>query len=922
MTLLGMDDRQLLAAYARDRSETAFAELLGLHLNWVYSVALRQVGDPHLAEDVVQSVFVLLARKAPDLRPGTPLNGWLFRATGHVAAHARRTELRRKLRESTACTMITDASSPDASEQLWQQLAPHLDQAVAALSEADRSAVLLRFYEKMPLRTVGERLGISEEAAKKRVSRALERLRTFLNRRGVKITGMGLAALLVENTVQTASAALAGAVVKFSLAAASTTATAGLPELARLTLRAWQAARVKLEVGLVAGSLALVFLAGMAGVRLAQNYAAPAFVLNAASPVTAIPGATIQPAPAPAAPAGNPAPQPFQKTGALTGVVVDQLGHPVAGAKVWGGFGSSPYAQDETDEVGQFALATLATPPYVTVQADGFAADQQEIDPSNAPGPLLFRLSPVRPLKIRLVDESGQGVTGVHPFLFRWWGGVSTMGQYLSQATDADGRVQWLTPPAGEFELQFGHSDFRYSRANKLVADGEEHLIVLHPTATVAGTVTDAESGAPVTSFRYVLGHAQPWNPSDQVPLWDLSVHPGVNGAYQAAIEEEQTPYMRIEADGYDILEAELPTTNGITAVRNFQLVRHNPATAIRGTVLLPDGRPAAGVEVALCTAQVGVRLNGTNFEPRAFGNVLRSEGTAFRLRTDAQGAFAFDPKPGAHTVVAAGAAGLGQARCFDYTQPLEIRLQPWGRIEGVVRTRNARWADRTLRWEPNGHLTSWQMLGFNPEGQSTRSDAAGKFTLEHVPPGDGRVVLEDGDSDTGTAPVLSDAVEVTPGETAQVQVGGVGHRVSGKLVAPPGVAIWSWPNQVTLAMLISVYDSYDLPKGLTGNAAEQWKLEFEDSDAGRAWSRTSWTYDFTVGADGSFTFPEVLPGKYRLLVDVAHGNPGSALGPATAHDYGSPPVAQGGMQFEVRAGTGNDAAPVALGEIVLTTGQ
>src|SRR5664279_3479939 len=224
-----MDDWQLLQAYAKNRSEAAFAELVRLHLDWVYSVALRHVGDPHLAEDVVQSVFVLLARKARDFGPGTLLGGWVFRTTRLVAGHARRAEQRRKSREAAACTMSHDTTSPDTDEILWQQLSPHLDQAVAALSADDRSAILLRFYEKMPLRQVGEKLGVSEEAAKKRVSRAVEKLRQFLDRRGVKLSGVGLAAVLAEKTVQTASAALAGTVIKISLAAASASASTMLP---------------------------------------------------------------------------------------------------------------------------------------------------------------------------------------------------------------------------------------------------------------------------------------------------------------------------------------------------------------------------------------------------------------------------------------------------------------------------------------------------------------------------------------------------------------------------------------------------------------------------------------------------------------------------------------------------------------------
>ena len=266
-----MGDWELLQAYAKSRSEAAFAELVRCHLDWVYSVALRHVGDPHLAEDVVQSVFVLLARKACELRPGTLLGGWLFRTTCHVAAHARRAEQRRKCREATACTMSQDTAAPDTDEMLWEQLAPHLDQAVAALPQADRSAILLRFYEKMPLREVGERLGVSEDAARKRLSRAVDKMRNFLNRRGVKLTGVALAAFLGEKTVQAASASLADTAIKVSMAAASASASTLLPQLAQETIRAWQMAKVKLAVGLSAASLAVLFVAVTTGGLLTRQ---------------------------------------------------------------------------------------------------------------------------------------------------------------------------------------------------------------------------------------------------------------------------------------------------------------------------------------------------------------------------------------------------------------------------------------------------------------------------------------------------------------------------------------------------------------------------------------------------------------------------------------------------------------------------
>jgi RNA polymerase sigma factor (sigma-70 family) len=907
-----MGDWQLLQAYATSRSETAFAELVRLHLDWVYSVALRHVGDPHLAEDVVQSVFVLLARKAGELGPGTLLGGWLFRTTRHVAGHARRAEQRRKSREATACIMSQDTTAPDTDEMLWQQLTPHLDQAVAALSEADRSAILLRFYERMPLSKVGERLGVSEDAAKKRVSRAVEKMREFLERRGVKLSGVALAAMLADHTVQTASAALAGAVIKVSMAAASVSSATMLPELARETLSAWHWAKVKLAAGLAVGSVALIFVGVTAGGLLTRR--AQAVHVNESPRAAVTTMVTDQVAAALSASSVNDSTQASSKTGVVIGLVLDERGHAIAGAKVWGGFEFAPVAQDTTDQSGRFALDKFGAPEFVTVTADGYAADQQGFDSTNVPGPLLFRLSPSRPLQVRAVDESGQGVAGVRLFLYQWWGRAMTLGQYLRQETDADGRLQWLSPPKGELELQFIKAGYRCSRTNKFAADGEEHTIVLHPVGTVTGSVTDAEAGTPMASFKYTMGHSQPWNPSDPTPMWDLRSKTGSNGSYKVVIEEEQVPYLRIEADGYETVEAELQLTNGVEGVRDFPLKRTSATNSIRGTVLMPDGSPGVGVEVALCTANVGVMLNGTAFESGPFGRTGQWRGSDYRRKTDEQGAFSFDPLPGAHTLVAVGPAGLGMVRCFDFSKPLEIRLQAWGRVEGSVRTRDGQWADRRLRWSRAGNLTSWMTLYYKPEGFSAHSDATGNFTLDHVPPGDGRVAFDD---DSGTAAILSSSLRVAPGETVQVQIGGVGRPLTGKLVAPPGVEIRSWTNQVTFAQLHVEWDSYSIPKDLTGNAVERWKLEFENTEAGRAWFRDQYSYEFKVGADGSFTIPEVLPGKYRLFVGVAQGYLGSGSS-SKASQPGDPQIAQTGMRVTVPEASGDSGSPVDLGDIVL----
>ena len=652
-------DWELIKRYAENRSEPAFAELVRRHLAWVYSVARRQVRDPQLAEDVVQSVFVLLARKAGLLRSGTILSGWLFRTTCFVGSRALRSEQRQKHREQIASSMTAAATLPEDHDAAWERIAPHLDEAVAALSEPDRAAILLRFYEKKSLQEVGRRLGISEEAAKKRVSRAVDKMKTLLVQRGVSLGGPLLVAVLNGKTVEAAPAALEASVLKAVAAVAS--ASAVLPQLARETLSAWRWAKVKLTAGLATASMALIFVAVNAGGLFTRHAALQPVSAHDASQAGAT--TTTRVAEAIGASSLKAKTKTDRKTGAIMGSVVDDQDHPVPGASVWSGFSSKPSAQDITDASGQFALDPTTGPSCVTVTADGFAADQQEFDPANATGSLLFRLGAVRPLYVRLVDESGQAVPGVRLFLDEWWGRRGTLGQYLPGQTDADGRWQWLSPPKGGLQVECVKPGYRYSRTNKFSADGEEHVIVLHPVATVTGSVTDAETGGPVANFKLTLGHSQPWVPDDPVPMWDSRRGAGSNGSYKVVIEEEQVPYLRIEADGYETVETEIQLTNAVEGVRDFQLKRTSEANSMRGTVLLPDGSSAVGIEVALCTALVGVRLSGTAFEPGTFGNTPRSQWPDYRRKTDERGAFSFEPNPGAHTMVAVAAAGLDRVR-------------------------------------------------------------------------------------------------------------------------------------------------------------------------------------------------------------------------------------------------------------------
>jgi len=171
------DDAELLLRYARENSEPAFAELVRRHLGLVYHAALRQVGgDAHLAQDVAQTVFTDLARKAATLARRPVLAGWLYTSTRFAASQAVRSERRRRTREHAAHTMTEGVSEP-ASTADWERIRPVIDDALHALTARDREAVLLRFFEGRAFAEVGAAISASEDAARVRVDRALEQMR-------------------------------------------------------------------------------------------------------------------------------------------------------------------------------------------------------------------------------------------------------------------------------------------------------------------------------------------------------------------------------------------------------------------------------------------------------------------------------------------------------------------------------------------------------------------------------------------------------------------------------------------------------------------------------------------------------------------------------------------------------------------------
>ena len=283
-----LNDMDLVREFARSRSETAFASLVERHINLVYSVALRQVRDSHLAEEVTQTVFIILARKAASLSSKTIVSGWLCQTARFAAAKALTSNSRRQNREHEAYMQSTLNND---SAEMWAELEPVLDSAMAQLNRKDHDALVVRFFEARGFKDAGAVLGTSEAGAKMRVNRALEKLRGILGRRGITLSVGALAVVVSANSIQAAPVGLAAST---TFAAVKGTAVAGSTlGLINSTLKymAW----TKMKTAAVIGALALTVGTATVALQPSTTSAEPASPPKAASANSyATPEATLK----------------------------------------------------------------------------------------------------------------------------------------------------------------------------------------------------------------------------------------------------------------------------------------------------------------------------------------------------------------------------------------------------------------------------------------------------------------------------------------------------------------------------------------------------------------------------------------------------------------------------------------------------
>jgi RNA polymerase sigma factor (sigma-70 family) len=527
----------------------------------------------------------------------------------------------------------------------------------------------------------------------------------------------------------------------------------------------------------------------------------------------------------------------------LPGFVVDEQTNAIVGARVWLGssFAGSHDPEAITDVDGSFRMKNVSLGNgYVTATAKGFSPERIQVDVTSNAAPITVQLKPAALLRLRVVDDAGTAVEHADVRL-QAWRGYNTLD--WGGATDSEGRIEWDSAPQDELNIYVGKQGYFNSRDNMITADGQEHVIKLHPQITVTGLVTDADTGKPIPAFKAIPGTER------------LGLVNGKDGQYELKLDELKSPLVvNVEADGYASASSEpLNLKASQTQVRNIALRKLSAQNSIQGYVLLPDGTPAANCEVALCAGDKGVMLGQRKFVWRERSNIVK---------TDSEGHFAFQFHIAPRMVVAVHEQGLGQIRVNENSQNVQLQLRPWARIEGVLKLRNGQNGDRDIVVGEVASAYNSASLHLDINAFSAKTDSDGRFVFEQVPTGDFNLWLNRG---IGIPFDHQTPVHIEGGETLQPQIGGSGILLKGRFVLSDPNQTINWPKQLDFGHLATKFVPPPVPAGLKMSEREQWMREYSASDEGMARERAARSYSLNVESDGSFTIEDVPPGSFDL---------------------------------------------------------
>ncbi len=533
----------------------------------------------------------------------------------------------------------------------------------------------------------------------------------------------------------------------------------------------------------------------------------------------------------------------------LAGLVVDRDGKAVSGASItrnheW----RNAAALLETGADGRFKIPNLRPGlMMLTFQAKGLEPQTLLVTNKEQMPELKLVMGPGKILKGRITGQSGNPIPGATIQMDRL--GLKPLELDWNTMTDADGRFLWDSAPAGAHPYFISANGYNSRSEPALAADGEDKVIVLRESQDgrifVDGKVLDATTKAPVEKFTVITREFKGDAPEAHTQREVLAK----NGEYSATLSQDSAAYLiEIRADGRLPQVSDRKSPGDGDRRIDFELEK---GAVLAGKVILPDGKPASGAEVAVCSQNAGAVLGARRLVEQFRTNVTV---------TGPDGTFAFPATDDAQTIYAVHEEGFGQLDLEGAKPPFEITLRPWGKIEGTARAAGAPLVNENISL-----LQPFEYMGlsFSYYDFLAKTDERGGFVLSNVPPIEVRVSRM-----VNNAPQSPQFAVIEPGRTAKLDYRATGRLLVGKLVVAGYNSHINWQAGQQVRLLAKVSEPAH-PEFEDAAAQKKWSEHFWKSPEGKAFIRAQRSFTAKLDAEGGFVIEDVAPGDYQLVAQV-----------------------------------------------------
>jgi len=539
----------------------------------------------------------------------------------------------------------------------------------------------------------------------------------------------------------------------------------------------------------------------------------------------------------------------------VTGIVLDPNGKPIKDASVIQG--PSMYnnaTRTKTDADGRFSFTQV--PPeniILTAQANGYAPDLKEISFHKDMPLVEFRLESGHTIRGRVVDSENRPIKDADVGTNSWRGYMTIQ---MGIKTDSQGYFEFNDAPKDKVLFSISKEDYMSINFYPMSPAEDEYVIILYKHLQISGKVIDADSNKPVNNFQLIPGIK--FESSDLVYwLRDDAIN-FTNGRYKYTFKNKYDGYyIRIEADGY-VPGVSPELYDKENAVFDFALLK---GTGSIGTVYLPDGEPAIGAEVIIYTASRQGNIQG--------GKNIDKGGSVFVVSGN-DGRFSLPPQVEEYLLVVLHDKGYAEITDKKLATDPNILLTPWGRLEGILHIGRKPAVNEKIWWYRNKNMSRQEIIPVW-HGCDTMTDANGHFVFEKLPPEKVTVhhVIESGRFRSGRG--SSKTLEIMPGQTAKITLGGSGRPVTGRLVVPTdykGKIDFNFGDN-TLDLILPEYPHPKNLDLLTGKEKDTWQRIWQKSDRRTVYTEAHQEYGRSYGVkiedDGTFRIEDVIPGNYIL---------------------------------------------------------